>query len=111
MTNVHPLLDGHHHSNEFDGRMLRYRDGIGWETVRSASGTGSISSGATTDVITHGLGIAPAAKNITVTLTENPTNDPGIIWVDTITTTAFTVNCINDPGVSNLDFGWQVVLL
>lgn len=75
---------------------------------RNFSGTGSITNGGTTDVITHGLGFAPPAESISVTLTENPTNTPGAIWVDTITATQFTVNSENDPGVSNLDFGWKV---
>ena len=46
-----------------------------------------------------------------VTLAENPTNTPGAIWVDTITSTQFNVNCENDPGASNLDFGWRAVVL
>ncbi len=73
------------------------------------TGTGSITSGGTTDVITHGLAITPTAANIIITLTENPTNTPGAIWVDTIGSSQFTVNCENDPSTSNLDFAWQVL--
>lgn len=76
--------------------------------VTENSGTGSIASGATTDVITHGLSYTPTAAEIVITLTENPTNTPGAIWVDTIDGTNFTVNCENDPGASNLDFSWSV---
>lgn len=79
--------------------------------VTENSGTGSITSGGTTDVITHGLSDTPSAENIQITLTEDPTNTPGAIFVDTITSTQFTVNCENDPGVSNLDFGWQAVIV
>ena len=71
-------------------------------------GTGSIASGATSATVTHGCGFTPTLQQITVTLGENPTNDPGIIWVDTIGATTFQVNCRSDPGASNLDFGWRV---
>ena len=76
--------------------------------VTENAGTGSITSGATTDVITHGCNDTPVAADIQITLTENPTNTPGAIWVDTITSTQFTVNCENDPGASNLDFSWKI---
>ena len=79
--------------------------------VTENSGTGSIASGTTSDVITHGLDVTPTAANITVTLTEDPTNTPGAIWVDTIGATTFTVNCENDPGASNLDFSWQAIVI
>ena len=84
-------------------------DNKGSEGVtNSNSGTGSITSGGTTDVITHGLNITPALADIHITLGENPTNTPGAVWVDTIGATTFTVNCENDPGASNLDFSWKV---
>lgn len=70
-------------------------------------GTGSIASGTTSDVITHGLMVTPNSARISITLIENPTNDPGNIWIDTITATEFTVHCRNDPGASNLDFTWR----
>jgi pectate lyase-like protein len=76
--------------------------------VTEAKGTGSIASGATTAVITHGLGYTPALGEISVTLGENPTNDVGAVFVTTITSTQFTVNVEADPGASNLDFAWAV---
>lgn len=75
--------------------------------VSKAVGTGSIASGATTAVITHGLSATPLAANIQWTFTENPTNPPGLSWVTTITATQFTVNVAADPGASNLDFSWE----
>jgi hypothetical protein len=75
------------------------------------SGTGTIASGTTSVVISHGLAVTPTIDDINVVLAENPTNDPGNIWVDTITATQFTVNCRNDPGASNLDFAWRAVAL
>ena len=74
---------------------------------RNFYGTGSILNGTTSIVITHNQGFAYPLGCILITLGENPTNTPGAIWVDTITTNAFTVNCENDPGASNLDFGWS----
>lgn len=76
--------------------------------VTEISGTGSVASGATSATVTHGLDITPTAEQITVIGKENPTNDVGNIWVDTITSTQFTVNVRNDPGASNWDFGWRV---
>lgn len=91
------------------GKTISITNSTGMTTdLTENSGTGSITSGSTTDVITHGLMHTPSIDDITITFAENPTNDPGNIWVDTITSTQFTVNCRNDPGASNLDFGWRV---
>lgn len=86
---------------------------IGMTTMNSGfirRGTGTINSGATSATITHGLDRTPTAGDIIVTLTENPTNTPGAVWVDTIGATTFAVNCENDPGASNLDFSWRAAL-
>jgi hypothetical protein len=72
-----------------------------------ASGSSTINSGATSAVITHGLGLTPSAEHISIVGKENPSNSVGTIWVDTITSTQFTVNVENDPGASNWDFGWK----
>jgi hypothetical protein len=78
--------------------------------LTEASGTGTINSGATSAVITHGLAVTPVAKDIVIGFGENPTNDPGNFWVSTLTSTQFTVNVRNDPGASNLDFTWQATV-
>lgn len=85
--------------------------GAGTQTVTywNAKGTGSILSTNTAVTITHGLAYTPVAGDIVITPTENPTNTPGLIWVDTITSTQFNVNCENDPGASNLDFSWRAI--
>lgn len=80
-------------------------DNIG--IVTENSGTGTIVSGSTAIAVTHGLTLTPTAEDIAVTLTENPTNDPGNMWISSITATQFTVNCRADPGASNLDFAWH----
>jgi len=76
--------------------------------VTENGGTGTIDDGSTSDVIAHGLDYTPSAKDIVITLTENPDNTPGAIWVDTIGAANFTVNCENNPGASNLDFSWSI---
>jgi len=88
------------------GSSKHIHNNIGRRTKNS--GTGSITNGGTTDVITHGLGITPLAENISILGLENPTVDIGNIWVDTITSTQFTVNVRTDPSTNNWDFGWFV---
>jgi hypothetical protein len=71
--------------------------------------TGNETSADTTisKVVTHGLGITPSVNDILITLTNNPTNDPGPIWVSSINSTTFTVN-FDDPGSSGITFSWRV---
>jgi len=45
---------------------------------------------------------------IIVTPTNNPTNDPGSVWISAITATQFTINVRNDPGVGGATFAWQL---
>lgn len=75
--------------------------------VTAGKGTGSIASGATTAVITHGLAVTPVAADIAIVFTEQGSNDYGRVWISTITSTQFTVNVSADPGASNLDFSWS----
>lgn len=76
-------------------------------TVRNNSGTGQITSAATSDVITHELGITPKVEDMHIIFTTIATNNIGHMWIDTITPTQFTVRVKNAPG-SNLDFSWKV---
>lgn len=73
-----------------------------------ASGVAVIPSGSTSVVVTHGLPLTPTVDDIYVTPAEDPTNSVGMIWVDTITSTTFTIHVEADPGASNLSFGWKV---
>ncbi len=88
--------------------------GYSWVQIATgnhgASGTGSVLSAATTDVITHGLPYTPTIDQIIVTFAEQGDNDYGRWWVSTITSTQFTVNVSADPGASNLDFGWRILV-
>ena len=78
--------------------------------IMLASGTASIVSTDTDVVITHNLGVVPLASAITIHPTNNPTNDPGMMWIDSLTTTTFRVNFRNQPGAT-LNLAWQVAIL
>jgi hypothetical protein len=76
--------------------------------VTESSGTATIVQGTTSIAVTHGCSYTPAATDISITPTATCTNDPGMIWVDTIGATTFNVNCLRDPGASGLAFSWAV---
>jgi hypothetical protein len=80
----------------------------GW--VNENTGTGTITAAVTSVVITHGLSKTPTLANIRVSLGILSTVDPGQIYIDTITSTQFTVHCRNAPGASTLTFGWSAKL-
>src|SRR3990167_2268493 len=79
--------------------------------VTENSGTGTIASGATTAVVTHGLSVTPTLDDISITFGEQGTSDYGRWWVSTITATQFTLNVSADPGASGLDFAWKAIVL
>lgn len=74
----------------------------------SKFGTGTIASGTTSVAVTHGAAFTPTIDMVRVMPSNNPTNDPGWLWVSNITSTQFTVNCRADPGAGGLMFGWAV---
>lgn len=88
--------------------------GLRWvEVARSRQGTyttgsSSVANGTTSIAVTHGSALTPTASQITITPTNNPTNDPGNWYVDTITSTQFTVHTRADPGASGFAFNWAV---
>lgn len=94
-------------NNSGTGTIIRNNEGY----VTENSGSSSITSGSTSVVVTHGLNVTPAAQDISITFKEQGTSDYGRWWVDTITSTQFTLNVSADPGASNLDFGWRAVVL
>ncbi len=83
-----------------------FRDVAGF--VTAAKGTATIT--ATSIAVTHGLSITPAAGQCLAQAASNPTDAVGTIWIDTYTSTQFTVNVESDPGTSNLDIVWQCSL-
>ena len=77
-------------------------------TRRLGSGTATVTSGNTSVVVTHGAGITPDAQDIMLHATNSPTADPLWYWVDTITSTQFTINVRVNPGASGASFAWRV---
>ncbi len=59
-------------------------------------------------VIAHGLSLTPVLSDFSIIVGEDPIDDFGHVWIDTIGDTNFTVNIPDDPGASGLDFGWRV---
>lgn len=88
------------------GASTMVRNNVGF--ITESVGTGTIASGTTSVTVNHGLSYTPAAGEIEVSWTENPTNDPGNWWISNITSTQFTVNVRSDPGASHLDFQWSI---
>jgi hypothetical protein len=88
-----------------DGNPL-FTSTLNYET----NGSATIASGATSIAVTHGLIATPAASDITLTPTATTTTDPGNIWVDTITSTQFTIRCRVDPGAGGLVLAWRAAL-
>jgi len=101
-------------------RVLTNPAGIGTGTldarnnegfITENSGSATITNPATSEVVAHGLDVTPSAEHFTIIGKENPTNDVGTIWVDTIGAANFTVNVEAAPGASNWDFGWKVIVI
>lgn len=86
--------------------ILRARDNLGWVTQNE--GTGTIVSGTTSVVVNHGLDVTPVAADFILIPTNNPTIDPGTLYITTITATQFTVNSRVDPSTSGAAFSWRV---
>lgn len=78
------------------------------EERKGSSASATITSGNTSVTVTHGAGYTPSAQDVVVTPTNNPTNDPGNFWIDTITATQFNINVRSNPGASGAIFAWRV---
>lgn len=85
------------------------RNNLGYITENSGSAT--INNGATSVTFNHGLSVTPDGRHFWLTPKLNPTNDPGNLYIDTLTATQATVHCRSDPGASGYTFGWGVAVL
>jgi hypothetical protein len=75
--------------------------------VTESNGTATVTSAATSVVVSHGLGVTPALKDIVVT----PTNNLGTAtkyWISTPTSTQFTINVDAAPGATTATFVWSI---
>lgn len=88
------------------GAIFKARDNAGFVTQNT--GAGFFAAADTAVVITHGLSVTPAARDINITLTNAPNTPVQDIWIDTITSTQFTVHVRTAPGGSGMGFGWSV---
>jgi hypothetical protein len=87
-------------------RQIRHNGGY----ITEASGTATVASGATTTVVTHGLGVTPTAAHVNVTPTNNMGNATKF-WISTVGATTFTINVNSDPGATTATFAWKVEAL
>lgn len=104
------------------GPLTRYRGNKSYALPTSTSfanghvqfqdenqGTGTIASGTTSVTITHKLGRTPTVEQIRTILTNNPTNDPGYLYLANVGATTFDVCCRADPGSGGATFAWAAV--
>lgn len=75
--------------------------------VTENSGTATVANGTTTIAVNHGLSVTPTAGQISIYPTNNLGN-AAKFWVDTITSTQFTVNVNADPGAGTATFAWNI---
>ncbi len=100
-TLLDPLLPGGKGGNENEYAQF-------FNSRIRGSGTGVITSAATSVVITHGLPYTPTVLDIRIVPTATTTSNTGIWYIDTITSTQFTVNLKAAPGASTFIFSWAV---
>ncbi len=76
---------------------------VGLKTL--ARGIVGIAAGSTTQVVSHGLDIAPLLTTITLTLTSNGApGDTTSFWVSNVTATQFTINM--NANTAGINFAW-----
>ena len=85
--------------------VQRNNDGYDTET----SGTATLVNGNTTIAVTHGLDVTPAAGDIVVTPIE-AWGSMAQFYIDTYTSTQFTIHADADPG-QDVDFAWKAIIL
>jgi hypothetical protein len=77
--------------------------------VTENSGTATLVNGTTSIAVNHGLDVTPAAGDIMVT----PIEAWGAMtkfYIDTYTSTQFTIHADQDPG-QDVDFAWKAIVL
>lgn len=92
--------------NNVPSNNVEFSQNMGY--ITEASGTATVTSAATSVVVTHGLGITPNAQDISLILTNQPTNAVGNIWISAVGSTTFQINVAAAPGTNTAIFGWSV---
>ena len=83
------------------------RGNIGY--VTESSGTATLVNGQTAIAVSHGLAVTPAAGDIVVTPIEAWGNMTQF-YIDTYTSTQFTIHANINPG-QDVDFAWKAIVL
>lgn len=83
------------------------RNNIGFAT--ETSGTATLANGTTSIAVTHGLDVTPAVGDIVVTPIEAWGNMTQF-YIDTYTSTQFTIHADINPG-QDVDFAWKAIVL
>jgi|TARA_Y100000310_G_C20694565_1_gene824632 hypothetical protein len=79
------------------------------EYVTENSGTATLANGNTSIVVSHGLSVTPAAGDIMITPIE-AWGSMTEFYIDTYTSTQFTIHSDQDPG-QDVDFAWKAIVL
>lgn len=79
-----------------------FRDAVGFKTA--ANGTAKITAGNTSVVVTHGLAVTPKSQDISLTF-AGPASGAAGMYVDTITSTQFTIHIASAVG-ADVDINW-----
>jgi len=83
------------------------RNNLGYITENS--GTATLVNATTSIAVTHGLDVTPSAGDIVVTPIE-AWGSMAQFYIDTYTSTQFTIHADGDPGV-DVDFAWNAIVL
>ena len=83
------------------------RDNMGFVTENS--GTATLLNGTTSITVDHGLDVTPSAGDIMVTPIGS-LGSASFFYIDTYTSTQFTIHVNADPG-ANVDFAWKAIVL
>ena len=83
------------------------RNNVGF--VTESSGTATLANGTTSIAVAHGLAVTPVAGDIMVTPIETLAS-ASFAWIDTYTSSHFTIHVDADP-TQDVDFAWKAVVL
>ncbi|NIR76781.1 MAG: hypothetical protein GWN53_17275 [Gammaproteobacteria bacterium] len=98
--------DGGLNDGSGSGTVVRRNSGYTTEN----NGTATVASGTTSIAVNHGLDATPSIQDISVTPTNDPTNDVGNFWISSVGASQFTINVGADPGSGGATFAWKAAI-